>query len=143
MGIAMTIPMAAWMRFRGHGWADCGEMSAAMLVPFFALVLPVALGLEIIPGLNPQTLMVPAHGAMIGGMVLLMVYRWDRYAHCHTAAAPVAAGARPASATDPVCGMPVDPTTARTTEHEGQTYRFCSPGCQQSFAQDPARYLAS
>jgi hypothetical protein len=86
MGLAMALPMAAWMRVRGHRWSDCWEMAGAMLVPFFALVLPVALGMGIIPELNARTLMVPAHSAMIGGMILLMVYRRGRYAygsHCH------------------------------------------------------------
>lgn len=46
--------------------------------------------------------------------------------------------------TDPVCGMTVDPATAAATaEHEGQTYYFCSKGCQKSFVADPAEFLAS
>jgi len=41
---------------------------------------------------------------------------------------------RAAEATDPVCGMsvPVGPGT-RSSEREGQTYYFCSAGCQQAF----------
>jgi hypothetical protein len=81
MGLAMTLPMVAWMRRMGHSWRDCCEMSAAMLAPMFAVVLPAALG-----WLPAMSVMLPAHGAMIAGMVLLMVYRWDRYAHgahCH------------------------------------------------------------
>ena len=82
MGLAMTAPMVAWMRRRGHPWADCWEMSAAMLVPLFALVLPVVLGAgRYLPWLTPRAVMLPAHGAMIGGMALLMLYRRDRYAH--------------------------------------------------------------
>jgi P-type Cu+ transporter len=43
---------------------------------------------------------------------------------------------------DPVCGMTVDPATARgQAVHEGQTYYFCCPSCQQRFQADPARYL--
>jgi xanthine dehydrogenase accessory factor len=46
-----------------------------------------------------------------------------------------AAPAARAEATDPVCGMTVDVATARfTSEREGQTYYFCSAGCQASFA---------
>ena len=47
--------------------------------------------------------------------------------------------------TDPVCGMTVDPATARGGSHEykGTTYYFCAPGCRQKFAAHPERYLAN
>jgi len=45
-------------------------------------------------------------------------------------------------ATDPVCGMTVDPVHPRGKfEHRGVTYYFCSPGCQAKFAADPDRWL--
>ncbi|HEY7840835.1 MAG TPA: YHS domain-containing protein, partial [Gammaproteobacteria bacterium] len=45
-------------------------------------------------------------------------------------------------AVDPVCGMKVDPHTAKHgTEHGGRTYYFCSASCRQKFLADPARYL--
>jgi hypothetical protein len=78
MGASMSAPMVAWMRYRGHSWRDGLEMTAAMLVPMFALVLPVELG---VLGLTGHALMVLSHVAMIGGMAALMVYRWDRYVH--------------------------------------------------------------
>ena len=44
--------------------------------------------------------------------------------------------------TDPVCGMAVDPATARrTSEYQDTTYYFCSPACKKAFDADPARYL--
>ncbi|WP_257167557.1 heavy metal translocating P-type ATPase [Bradyrhizobium sp. SRS-191] len=44
---------------------------------------------------------------------------------------------------DPVCGMSVDPATAKHRfEHDGQTFHFCSAGCRTKFAGDPAKYLA-
>src|SRR5260370_11057047 len=44
---------------------------------------------------------------------------------------------------DPVCGMSVDPATARaSTEYRGRTYYFCCPSCLQKFQADPERYLA-
>ncbi|WP_370675042.1 heavy metal translocating P-type ATPase [Pleomorphomonas sp. PLEO] len=44
---------------------------------------------------------------------------------------------------DPVCGMTVDPATAKyRTEHGGATYYFCSEGCLTKFKADPQRYLA-
>lgn len=57
------------------------------------------------------------------------------------------AGAAPAleatKATDPVCGMSVDPATSKHRfEHQGQTFHFCSAGCRTKFAADPAKYLA-
>jgi len=45
---------------------------------------------------------------------------------------------------DPVCGMRVD--TARSEsrfEFEGQSYYFCCQGCQNKFATNPGKYLAS
>jgi hypothetical protein len=80
MGAFMAAPMVAWMRHRGHPWSDGLEMTAAMLVPMLAPVLPVELGVAgYVPGLSEDSLMMLSHVAMIGGMVALMVYRWDRY----------------------------------------------------------------
>lgn len=45
-------------------------------------------------------------------------------------------------AKDPVCGMDVDPQTARqTAQYQGQTYYFCGPGCKKAFEAEPAKYL--
>lgn len=47
-----------------------------------------------------------------------------------------------ASATDPVCGMSVDPANAPATrEYNGKTYYFCNPGCADRFSQNPEAYL--
>ena len=82
MGVSMSVPMVAWMRYRGHSWRDGGEMTAAMLAPMLALVVPVESGAAgYVPGLSEHSLPVLSHVAMIGGMVALMVYRRDRYAH--------------------------------------------------------------
>jgi Cu+-exporting ATPase len=44
---------------------------------------------------------------------------------------------------DPVCGMTVNPSTARHShEHEGSRYLFCSAGCLKKFQAEPQRYLA-
>jgi YHS domain-containing protein len=48
-----------------------------------------------------------------------------------------------AKVVDPVCGMEVDPKTAVTAEHMGQSYHFCSAQCQDQFLQDPAKYIKS
>ncbi|MCM2369963.1 heavy metal translocating P-type ATPase [Aporhodopirellula aestuarii] len=47
------------------------------------------------------------------------------------------------TATDPVCGMTVDLAESRHSEHEGQSYYFCSAGCQKKFEADPAGVLAT
>jgi len=45
-------------------------------------------------------------------------------------------------ARDPVCGMTVDPHTAKHRhEYQGRTYYFCSAGCRTKFAAEPAKYL--
>jgi Cu+-exporting ATPase len=46
-------------------------------------------------------------------------------------------------AIDPVCGMSVDPATAKhKADHDGATYSFCSAGCREKFVAEPAKYLA-
>jgi P-type Cu+ transporter len=50
---------------------------------------------------------------------------------------------KPASLTDPVCGMTVTESSAHTQTHEGQPYYFCSAQCQAKFAANPTQYLAS
>ena len=43
--------------------------------------------------------------------------------------------------TDPVCGMKVDPATAkRSAEHGGTRYFFCSDSCHDRFVEDPASW---
>src|ERR1043166_1964960 len=67
-----------------------------------------------------------AHGAL------------DHHDHDHRAQ-----GAAPDNAVlDPVCGMTVDPHTAKHRhEYSGHSYYFCSAGCLTKFAADPAKYL--
>lgn len=48
---------------------------------------------------------------------------------------------KPHVAVDPVCDMEVDVATATwITEHEGETYYFCAPGCKAAFEKAPAQY---
>lgn len=48
-------------------------------------------------------------------------------------------------ATDPVCGMTVDPEVARASglsaDHHGVAYYFCGRGCMLEFRDDPEKYL--
>jgi len=60
--------------------------------------------------------------------------------HSHAAASP---GMVPDMAKDPVCGMDVDPHTAKfRADHGGRTYYFCAAGCRTKFIADPERYLS-
>src|SRR5262245_28850375 len=49
------------------------------------------------------------------------------------------------TALDPVCGMRVDPATARggALVHAGTEYAFCSPHCRAAFEAEPARFVAA
>jgi Cu+-exporting ATPase len=59
----------------------------------------------------------------------------DHAQHHHPGTAP--------KAKDPVCGMTVDPATAKhSAAHAGSTYYFCCAGCRTKFEADPERYLA-
>ena len=47
-------------------------------------------------------------------------------------------------ATDPVCEMEVEESTAQfKSEYKGETYYFCAAGCKKSFDEDPEHYLNS
>jgi Cu+-exporting ATPase len=70
-------------------------------------------------------------------------HKHDGHAGCggQHGAADQDAGA--ALAVDPVCGMKVDPATAKhRLSHEGRDYFFCSTRCRERFAAEPAKYLA-
>jgi xanthine dehydrogenase accessory factor len=56
-------------------------------------------------------------------------------------ARPVVSINPPEVAIDPVCQMEVDVATARwVSDHAGQRYYFCAPGCQKAFEAEPARF---
>jgi Cu+-exporting ATPase len=47
-----------------------------------------------------------------------------------------------AMATDPVCGMRVDPDdAAASAEYDGTTYYFCSQVCHAAFVAEPAAFV--
>ena len=45
--------------------------------------------------------------------------------------------------TDPVCGMTVNPATARNFAHAGTTYYFCGASCEKKFQANPAQFLVA
>ena len=62
---------------------------------------------------------------------------------CSTNSKPVAAVTADTATIDPVCGMTVNPATAKggSATHAGDTYHFCSAGCRDKFIADPQHYL--
>ena len=89
MAVTMTVPMVAWMRYRGHAWRPNMEMAASMLVPTLAVLILLWTGAA--TGIG--TLMVIEHAAMLACMLLAMVLRADEYAggHAHGTARPAMA----------------------------------------------------
>ena len=79
MAVTMTVPMVGWMRYRGHGWRVCNEMSATMFVPTFAAIALLWGGLVEDIGV----LMAIEHTAMFTGMFVAMLLRRDEYTHGH------------------------------------------------------------
>lgn len=79
MGVTMTVPMVAWMRFRGHAWRPTNEMAASMLVPTFAAMALAGTGV-----MQGGLLMVVEHVAMLAGMLIVMLLRRDEYSGGHT-----------------------------------------------------------
>jgi hypothetical protein len=90
MGLAMTWPMVAWMRYRGHGWRPCWEMAASMIVPTTAALILLASGAVTGHG----TLMTLEHVAMFPAMLLAMLARPGEYtSHAHHEPTTVTANA--------------------------------------------------
>jgi flagellar biosynthetic protein FliP len=79
MGLTMTIGMVAWMRYRGHSWAPCAEMSASMVLPTFA-----AIGLLWAGTLELGAAMTLEHLVMLPSMLVAMLLRRDEYTGSHT-----------------------------------------------------------
>ena len=54
----------------------------------------------------------------------------------------LAPGSASALIKDPVCGMTMDPSTAKHNfSYQGETYYFCSEVCRSKFVADPDSYL--
>jgi hypothetical protein len=75
MAGSMTVPMVAWMRHRGHGWAPAWEMSGSMFAPSVAAIVLLWLGAVEDTG----TLMAIQHATMFPAMLLVMLLRLDEY----------------------------------------------------------------
>ena len=87
MAVTMTVPMVAWMVYRGHGWRPNAEMAAAMLLPTFAVIGVLWAGIVEDTGL----LMGVEHVAMLASMLGAMLLRPAEYrSHAHARTAPAA-----------------------------------------------------
>ena len=76
MATDMAIGMGGWMRFRGHSWGAIGVMSAAMYLPFVALLVPYAAG-----AVAGDTVLMGGHLLMLPAMALVMLLRPAEYLH--------------------------------------------------------------
>ena len=74
MATNMTVAIAVWMRFRGHGWAATAEMAVAMYAPFLVLFPPLWLGV-----LSASGLMALGHVLMLFTIAAAMLRRRDQY----------------------------------------------------------------
>jgi hypothetical protein len=74
MGVTMTVPMVAWMRYRGHGRAASNEMAASMLIPTAGVMALQGAGLA-----DVGTLLVVEHVVMLPAMLVAMLLRRDEY----------------------------------------------------------------
>ena len=84
MAFTMSVPMVAWMRYRGHGWAPSWEMTASMFIPSFAAIALLWTGVAEEHG----TLMAIQHAGMLPAMLVAMLLRRDEYSgHHHVAIA--------------------------------------------------------
>lgn len=78
MATAMSVPMVAWMRWRGHAWAPALEMSVAMYAGFVVLYPARWAGL-----LGDAALMACGHLLMLVLMLVAMLARRGEYTSGH------------------------------------------------------------
>jgi hypothetical protein len=82
MAFNMTLPMVAWMRYRGHSWERSGEMAAAMFLPALPLLALLWLRLISAHWVLPLQMVL-----MLPSMIIAMLYRLDEYSQPHVAKA--------------------------------------------------------
>ena len=78
MGVSMTVPMVAWMRYRGHNRARNAEMASSMVVPSV-----VAAALAVAGVLGETGALTLQHVVMIPAMLGVMLWRYDEYTRRH------------------------------------------------------------
>ena len=87
MGFDMTVPMVAWMSYRGHSRARNEShgrlnpsiaMAASMIVPTLAAAALAAVGV-----LSSAAALGVQHAVMIPAMLGVMLWRYDEYSRAH------------------------------------------------------------
>ena len=78
MGFNMTVPMVAWMSYRGHAAARSAEMAASMIVPTFGAAAPAWTG-----ALGAGAALGVQHAVMVPAMLGVMLWRYEHYARAH------------------------------------------------------------
>lgn len=73
MVVGMTLPMAAWMLYRGMGWKNTYEMAAVMAIPVVPFLCLVWFGI------TKGALCGPYCAVSIVAMLALMFYRRPEY----------------------------------------------------------------
>jgi hypothetical protein len=82
MATTMTVPMVAWMWFRGHGARPSAEMALSMYLPTFAAMALLAGGALA----SVHAAMGVQHAVMLPAMLVAMLLRPAEYtAHAHHA----------------------------------------------------------
>ena len=74
----MTVPMVAWMRYRGHDWRPSTEMAASMIAPMIAVIVLFVAGAT-----DFSAAMALEHVAMFPATLAVMLARWDEYSASH------------------------------------------------------------
>ena len=83
MATTMTVPMVAWMAYRGHSLRAGGEMAASMFLPTFAVI--GVLWADAVTDVG--ALMVIEHVAMLLAMLGAMLLRPAEYTGHHAVSA--------------------------------------------------------
>jgi hypothetical protein len=78
MALTMTVPMVAWMRYRGHAWRPCVEMAGAMFAP-------TLIAIALLGAVDVDALMLWEHVGMLLAMLGVMLLRPAEYMHAHHA----------------------------------------------------------
>jgi glucose-6-phosphate-specific signal transduction histidine kinase len=78
IGILLAIPMAAWMRFRGHEWRPTLEMASTSIILAILLVGAASLGF-----MQKASMLVWLKRLACPVMLIPMLYRLDLYTVHH------------------------------------------------------------
>ena len=85
MATTMTVPMVAWMTYRGHGRRANAEMAASMYLPTFGVIALLSAGLMTGIGalmvLEHVAMLLSMLGAMLLSMLGAMLLRPHEYMH--------------------------------------------------------------